>query len=385
MIKISKIILCVAFVGIIFFFGCFTITNNNTKSDVENRTLTTFPKLSRTGLLNGTYTDELTEAFSDQLALRNELVQAYYYLQFTPYKGDVAVGKNNELYAAYQRVSDLDAYEDDMTEVVPLINEVADDVAANGGKFVFLSIPRKDAIETENLPDSYIASTYIYEDGIDIIKSGIDGQVILIDGYELLSQSKEATGLRCYYTTDHHITPRAAELLYNAFVYAIDDARVKPLSLEDVYEIGTTVVDGAFSKQIGQTVVGDEEELYLIPKFDLDYKIYDENGEVDWTIWGEGDTFAQCYMGGDHAFTLVDTNRSELPNILIVGSSFTNIFEALAVHDFNKMVSVDYRHNESGTSIADYVEQYDIDYVLYIPSQSDNALKASNISMHLGY
>ena len=89
-------------------------------------------------------------------------------------------------------------------------------------------------------------------------------------------------------------------------------------------------------------------------------------------------------MQGDNAFTIVDTNRDALPNILYVGSSFTNILESLSIYDFNKMISIDYRHNTSKNSISYYVNTYDIDYVVFIPSQSNDAFSYSMIKKHLG-
>ena len=97
-------------------------------------------------------------------------------------------------------------------------------------------------------------------------------------------------------------------------------------------------------------------------------------------IW----TDVKAYMKGDHGYTVIDTNRSNLPNILYVGSSFTNILEALSIPSFNKMVSIDYRHNKSGNSINYYVEKYDIDYVVFVPSQSNDAFSSSMIKTHLG-
>ena len=89
-------------------------------------------------------------------------------------------------------------------------------------------------------------------------------------------------------------------------------------------------------------------------------------------------------MEGDNAFTIIDTNRKDLPNILYVGSSFTNILEALSIHDFNKMISIDYRHNTSKNSINYYVKTYNIDYVVFIPGQSSNAYSLDKIKLYLG-
>ena len=41
-------------------------------------------------------------------------------------------------------------------------------------------------------------------------------------------------------------------------------------------------------------------------------------------------TYEEAYMDGDKAFTRIETNKKDTPNIMFVGSSFTNIMEALA-------------------------------------------------------
>ena len=69
---------------------------------------------------------------------------------------------------------------------------------------------------------------------------------------------------------------------------------------------------------------------------------------------------------------------------MFVGSSYTNILEALSVPSYNEMLSIDYRHNKTGNSIKYYVDKYDIDYVVFIPAQSNNSFQLSKIKLHLG-
>ena len=70
-------------------------------------------------------------------------------------------------------------------------------------------------------------------------------------------------------------------------------------------------------------------------------------------------------MGGDIGETIVKTNRPELPKILIVGDSFTNALEPLAIFDFDEMRSLDYRHFD-GAALSDYIRAYRPDYVLLL-------------------
>lgn len=378
--KKIKTIFTITFIIIIYTFMFITLTNNNEISTVEKRTLTTFPKFSLKTLINGTYLDTLTTAFSDQIAFRDKLVKGYYLFQFQRYNGDVVKGKNNELYSAYQRINNEDTYLENVRQSTYNINKVADKVTTNNTKFIFLSIPRKDAVEKDNLPNSYISSDTIYNKSIDVVKQNLSNNVILIDAYELFDDKN----IRYYYTNDHHITPRGANILYNKIKQATNDNRLKQNNLEDLYTIEKTIINGSFNNQLGQSVKPSLEELYLVPKFNINYTRYEDLKVSNKKVYGKGNNYEDSYMEGDNAFTIIDTNRKDLPNILYVGSSFTNILEALSIHDFNKMISIDYRHNTSKNSINYYVKTYNIDYVVFIPSQSNDAFSYNMIKKHLG-
>ena len=79
--KVEKIFVIVFFC-IICFFLVTTLFNNQKVSWIEQRTLTTFPKFSINNLTNKKYYDELTNAFSDQLELREQLIKGYFLFQF---------------------------------------------------------------------------------------------------------------------------------------------------------------------------------------------------------------------------------------------------------------------------------------------------------------
>ena len=378
--KKIKVIFTIIFILIIFIFMFITLTNNDEISTVEKRTLTTFPNFSIKTLLNGKYLENLTTAFSDQIAFRNKLIKGYYIFQFQRYSGDVVKGNNNELYAAYQRINNESFYLENVKKSTDNINKIANEVSKNNAKFIFVSIPRKDAVEKDNLPNSYISSDTIYKKSIDIVKENINDKIILIDAYELFNDKS----IRYYYTNDHHITPRGANIIYNKIKQVTNDDRLQITNLEDLYTIGKTIVNGSFNNQLGQSVKPSLEELYLIPKFNINYTRYEDLKISNKKVYGKANNYEDSYMEGDNAFTVIETNREELPNILYVGSSFTNILETLSVKDFNKMISIDYRHNTSKNSINYYVDAYNIDYVVFIPSQSNDAFSYNMIKKHLG-
>ena len=73
--SIPNIILLVLLSCIIIFFSLsYILTPNTTFSEDENRVLQTSPKFTFEKLLDGTYTRQLHEYFSDQIIFRTEMI-----------------------------------------------------------------------------------------------------------------------------------------------------------------------------------------------------------------------------------------------------------------------------------------------------------------------
>lgn len=374
--KKLKIIFCIIFLTIIYFFFFTTINNNNPISTLEGRTLTTFPKFNINNLTNKDYFDELTNAFSDQLELRNYLIKGYYLFQFQRYNGDVVIGDNNELYASVQTINKN--YYNNLKEDVLLINELGEELNSLNTKMIFLPIPRKDAVMTDNLPKSYISSNTIYKKSIEVVKENLNNNIYLIDSLEILKNVDKP-----YYSNDHHLTPKGAFSLYKEIIDYINKDEAKYYGIDN-YIVKNKIINGSFSRQLGQSTKTKAEELVLLPKYNLEYTRYENEKISKKEIFKDGNTYSLAFMDGDNALTVIDTKRNNLPNIMYVGSSYTNILESISVISFNKMVSIDYRHNKSNKSISDYVKEYNIDYVVFMPSQSTSAFPISKIKVHLG-
>ena len=75
-------------------------------------------------------------------------------------------------------------------------------------------------------------------------------------------------------------------------------------------------------------------------------------------------TTYNLYMGGDFGETILETNRPELPDVLIFGDSFTNPLETLFYTGFDETRSLDLRYND--VSLLDYVAEHRPDVVLCV-------------------
>ena len=205
--KTVQKIFIITFLTIITFFMITTLLNNEKVSDVERRELNTFPKFKIENLVKKSYYDDLTSAFQDQLELRQYLIKGYFLFQFQRYYGDAVKGKNNQLYSAEQAKPSNDYYKN-LKKQIENINTKNKELNA---KLIFLSIPRKDAYMTKELPKTYTSSINIYTKQVEITKQTLDSDITFINAYDVFKKS----GIyNCYYSNDHHTTPKCAYELY---------------------------------------------------------------------------------------------------------------------------------------------------------------------------
>jgi len=249
-------------------------------------------------------------------------------------------------------------------------------------KFVFSKFTEKCRSSSNGslLCSLYRSAGYYSE----VMKQNLNENVIIIDAYEEFIEL-ESQGHSCYLTTDHHINITGGFCLYSQLIDIIrrDFPTIREYTTDD-YQISPVVVNGSFNRLIGQSVKADAEPLVIRPRFTINYTRTDNGASSDKAVWGVGNTYAYAYMTGDNAETIIVTNNTDCPNVLFTGASFTNILESLIVPNCSIMASVDYRYNETGKSIYSYVTELDADYVIYVPSQSNNALGYSKMKTHLG-
>ena len=385
--KVIKICFCAITITIIAVIGILTLMNDEAISLKEGRKLERFPSINIANLIDDAFYTKYTNAFSDQLAFREYFVKTYYLLNLQRYTGDVVKGSEDQLFQSPLIIPNKEKYIINLKNVITNdMNSVAKEVTDAGSKFIFISIPRKDVIMDKYLPSTYIKGTKDYVEYVDIIKQNITKDITLVDAYQIFRDNQQEH-YDVFYQTDHHLNIRGAYYIFQEIMSIVnkDKHNIKIGKLEDEYEIQSRVINGSFNRKVGQSVSGKNEELVLIPKnTKLQYTRKDSGKVVDTPIFGDGNTYAVAYMGNDYPETVIDTNNDDAPNILYVGSSYTNILEALSVYKFNKMISIDYRDNKIGKSIADYVKEYDIDYTIFICAQSTSSLAVSSIKEHLG-
>ena len=165
-----------------------------------------------------------------------------------------------------------------------------------------------------------------------------------------------------YSRVDHHYTLRGAYLTYQT----VCEAFGLRASERTIMDTGSELLGTYNRKLYGLSPV--REAMQVLQDAFPDYT-REDNGKASDTpliqIRASGQSLYTDYMGGDIGETIVRTNRPGLPKILIVGDSFTNALEPLAIFDFDEMRSLDYRHF-GGAALSDYIRAYRPDYVLLL-------------------
>lgn len=379
--KKIKYVFVATFIIFISVMGLATIDNKTEKSMTEGRALTQFPDLDYTKLKYAEYFTQIGDAFSDQIASREQMIRKYYDYAVNSLGmkevGTISIGKKNNLFNQPELIDDEKAYEKMVIQCAGLINRQAEKITKAGSVFIYINYPKKDVVMKDYLPDYYPDSSKDYEKYIKIMREHLSDNVIFVDAYAIFSESGSQ---EYYYKTDHHVNIRGQQLIYEKLMEIVKEKypNVKVTSLDD-YKIRKKVVDGSFNRKIGYAVSADKEELSMKPKFELEYK---RNSKAP--IFGKGDTYASAFMGGDYAETEVETELKNAPSIVFSGSSYTNSLESLSVASFSSMTSFDYRYNNSGKNLVQQVRERKPDYVVYIPNQSDLHFVYETFKLHFG-
>ncbi len=168
--------------------------------------------------------------------------------------------------------------------------------------------------------------------------------------------------LSCYSRVDHHYTLKGAYVTYQSVCEAFG-IRASEISIAETQ----SDLLGTYNRKL-YDLSPVREAMQVVQTPFPEYERLDNGAASDTPlirIRGSGQSLYGDYMGGDIAETIVRTNRPALPRILIVGDSFTNALELLAVFDFDEMRSLDYRHFD-GPVLSDYIRAYRPDYVLIL-------------------
>ena len=343
----------------------------------ENRALAAQPVLSTEALLDGSYFSSWDSWLTDHVGGRSQLLELQTTLDMELLRRPVV---NGEVISAQVL---LPYYEDmrwDLGYLQPLATELGDDLASfnelvssYGGRFYYVGLPHQSYYFAGYYPD-YLSSRAWHVDGMtEAFTSALSERGVTF--WDIGAVFDAQGHPDSYYSaTDHHFTYEGARTAYRAILERINQDTGLGLDILTDDDLSLTELPNPYLGSQNRKLYGlweDDERLVIgTPVKEIPFTREDNGVPVASSLFDlpADNTSAvtyNVYMGGDIAETVLDTNRPELPDLLIFGDSFTNPLETLLYASFNVTRCVDLRYYTDMT-LADYVARYQPDIVLCI-------------------
>ena len=373
--RISKYNLLILFMLMIIVVPIGTFAREEqTISDIENRTLATKPILTKESLFNGEYFSGWETYFSDHIIGRDNLIKSYTLLNMNILDkkkiNDIAIGKNGELLPFYTETlsANFENHLNNIPNMVNLLVDLTDYIESYGGEFYYIGLPGQSTF----FKDSYLD---YFDNKEELVLSTEKNMFSLLDENNIKYVNmheifRNYPNENYYLKTDHHFTFTGAYKTYETIINTakIDLNISDPIKLEemDLIEIKQPIL-GSRNRQIYYLQDTNEKVIVANLKNPIEYTKY-VNGIEDNRLYyydeNERPTY-NTYMDGDKAEIVTDTNRPELPNLLIFGDSFTNALEPLLFYHFNQTRILDLRHYTE-LNIYEYIDKYKPDMVITV-------------------
>lgn len=356
----------VFFCGALFLIPLLTLMREPaTVSYYENRSLAVFPPFSMQAVLDGEYFSQVETWIDDHLAGRDLLLKFNTQKELalhSPVVNDTVV--TQDILLPYHGTV-LDHYNaDNMAQELNMLEQLDDYCAQRGIHFLYVGVPEQSNAFRDRYPAYLNPSAYRDDTLRTDFMAGVDARGI---DHIWMTQYLSADYDKFYSKTDHHYNLYGA---YETYLRVMDYINDHYCAAPVTTDLTITPVEASFLGSRNRKLFG---------LFDTDDRLYTgtlaepvpftrmDNGKpVEATVYSENNrnTYAY-YMGGDVAETIIRTNRPELPDVLVVGDSFTNALETILYTSFDEMRSLDYRYYTAG-SIYSYLENWQPDVILYV-------------------
>ena len=376
-IKLSE--LFVSFCFLAFLFGAMVLTVVRDKegySYYENRSLANIPKYTAEADGDGSYVNQWERYLSDHAALRNTLLKVKTKLDLAfqrPVVNETVIGNNILLPYLPPEQVDKEAVFSQAEAMADNLKRIHDAVASYGGYYCYVCVPCQYDYYPDRYPEFLNNREELTRLSLDSLTQAMEARGVdflnLSDTFRDMGHPDEYSSL-----VDNHYSMEGAFFTYQRILERIVERtglNILILREEDV------VFEGLPNKYLGSrerkllAQVDLKERLSVLwPKEEVPFTRTNEGQEGTASVYAlpssEWDTLTyNLYMGGDIPETVIDTNREDLPSVLIYGDSMTNAVECVMYLSFDKMYSLDLRHYRDMT-LTEYIEKVRPDVVMCI-------------------
>ena len=344
-----------------------------TYSYFENRGLAARPVNDPSLVSDGSWYPAMEKFLCDHAAGRNtvtKLCTAADLALKRPVVNDVVIGDG--LLLPFNRYETVDEAQikrraEAIAENLKAVSDVTESV---GGRYYYVGVPCQYAFCEDDYP-AYLNSRAAYtEASVASLRESLASRgVRFIDMGEIFASLGWPMELSS--RVDNHYSIWGAFETYRTILERVNsDGGCVPVIREDqlVFTETENYYMGSRTRKLFDLVKNTEHLWRADPAIPVDFTRYNNGNWGVPTVYHEEEPWTPLlysyYMGGDIAETVIETDRPDLPDILVYGDSFTNALECILYLSCDTMYSVDLRHY-SGT-ISDYILAHAPDYVLCI-------------------
>lgn len=353
-------------------------SHRETSAYYENRTLAERPALTWESLWDGSFGSAFESWYSDHFPGRTSLLKADTKVQLDflkrPVVNDTVVTEDALL--PFMDYGGQSEYAVQAAEIGTNLEKLNEHIQANGGRFYYIGFPEQRVYCGAQYPDFLDSHAAEYKTADAAFAAALTARGIrfLDMGAVYDTQGHPA---KYYSAVDHHYSYYGAYAAYRAILDTLEaDGWELPVLTEDnldFVELPNPYI-GSRNRKLYNLWPNGEKAVIGVQRDPVSFTRWDNGAlsEKPLFVTPAGDnlpTTYNLYMGGDFGETVLETNRPELPDVLIFGDSFTNALETLLYASFDETHILDLRHYQE-KSLKDYIAEYQPDLVLCIQNDT---------------
>ena len=355
-LNIGNLLLLIALCLIILAFSIsFFVKEAKSFSEEENRSLQLFPKFKLSKLVDGTYTSQLHDFYSDQISLRSIMIELKANTELAMGKNEnnsIILGKDGYLIDKNEYTEENYAF---LQKNSQKISDFCQELENGGVSASAMLVPRKIDVLDDKLPPYY--STERNQNAWNYVG---DMQNLT----DVLTKVQKE-GTEVFYKTDHHWTSEGA---YYAYFELGKMLGYTPLPIDS---FGLSVVSDAF---FGTTysrsgLFGAGPDTLYLPQNLTEFSttIVDTGvsfeGFYDMTYLEKKDKYSTFISGNNAHVRVYDTKNEGKETLLLVKDSFSHALVPYLAQHFD-LELIDLRYYTD--SLSDFIEENDTQNVLFI-------------------
>lgn len=359
-------------------------------SQIENRTLAEPPNVSWDSLISGSFFSDCETCFQDHIVGRDIMLLGHTWLDLYVARRTIVNGIIPTEDCLLPELTPSDETSEETTaravRMADRLLTLQEMIHAYGGQFLYVIVPTQMTAFADAYPDDLYSGREARALAVDALEAALAERKIACLNMQVIFE--QVGGMQQFYMrTDHHYTLKGAFLVYQTLMeqlQALDGNHTMPVLSDS---------DLVFSKVSAPFRGSRSRSIYYLTDLQDDFWTYILNQPIPYTRMDNGivtnkpvislpeNTSApvtySAYMGGDLAETILQTNRPELPDVLIFGDSYTNAVETFLYTSFNETRSLDLRHN-SDLSLLDYISEVQPDFVICLRDDANILTESGN-------